>query len=258
MMCAFGWPGNMSHGKPSFGRAEMPSDYWVAPGGARDPSRHVTPPARALALGAAGPHPLTMKTSRVGASHPVPHAFGRKGLRAFAATILLSPLLACVPAAGSAGPLKAPERFTVEFRRDAAVTRREVRVPPERVWALMPGVYDDLGLPSAPGSDATGERLILTPMMRIRGPLYENERTSDYLDCGTSMARGPIADAYEVNFALITRVIPAANGTLLEIIVDGHARDRTQPGTPVPCVTRGKFEEQIVAYLMQRVRRSRT
>jgi hypothetical protein len=162
-------------------------------------------------------------------------------------------LVACATNASSnAGTSRDRETFAVSFRSDAAPAKRVLPAPVQAVWAALPQVFADLGYPGGP-SARPEERVYLTRSLTVRGRLYEGDLNSDYLDCGRTPAGPPAADTYEITFAILARLTPrATDSTLVEVLVDGRARDRTQSSNPVFCSGTGRLEAALLQRLEAR------
>lgn len=173
--------------------------------------------------------------------------------------LLTAVLVACGasgPSGSSLGRLDSPELFSAFSRADVSAHRSEVAAPVDRVAAVLPGVYDYLGLPVDRVEDARPV-LFATPDLRIRGQLYEGERNSDYIDCGETGPGGERADLYEVEFVVMTRLRDdGQGGTIVETLLNGAAR---RPGvtddSAVRCRGTGKLELQIATLLRARAGR---
>jgi hypothetical protein len=65
---------------------------------------------------------------------------------------------------------------------------------------------------------------------------------------------GPLADVYQVTFALITRVT-ASSGTetLVEVTVEGFARPRVTSGEDISCTGTGKLKRMIADLLRRQL-----
>jgi hypothetical protein len=160
------------------------------------------------------------------------------------------PLAAC--ASGSGGTANAPRSRmnTVWFRRDVIPVRRSLSAPVGTIWAALPQSFAELGFPSS-ASAREGERIYLTPSLRIHGQLYKGELNSVYLDCGNAAGGGRAADSYEVTFAMLARLTPQDSGsTLVEVLVDGSARDRTlNLSNALSCTGTGRLEKEFLQRL---------
>jgi len=161
------------------------------------------------------------------------------------------PLAAC--ASGSGGTANAPrgsQMNTVWFRGDVIPVRRFLSAPVGTIWAALPQSFAELGFPSR-ASAREGERIYLTPSLRIHGQLYKGELNSVYLDCGNAAGGGHAADSYEVTFAMLARLTPQDSGsTLVEVLVDGTARDRTlNLSNALSCTGTGRLEKEFLQRL---------
>jgi len=163
----------------------------------------------------------------------------------------LVPLAACATGSGHAASAPQGARTTtVWFRRDLIPLSRVVAAPVERVWAALPQSFAELGFPSSP-SAREAEWIYLTPSLRIHGELYKGELNSVYIDCGHSAVGGHAADSYDVTFAMLARLTPQEGGTtLVQVVVDGTARDRTLIlSNPVSCGGTGRLERDFLQRL---------
>ena len=159
-------------------------------------------------------------------------------------------LVAC--AGGRRGPDETGDVFAVWVRSDAPPLRRVLPAPVEAVWAALPDAFIALGFPGGPS--ARGERMYLTPSMTVRGALYQGELNSVYLDCGRTAAGGLAADVYAINFAILARLTPQdSTHTLVEVLVDGTARDRGQSSNSIFCTGTGRLETALVQRLETRI-----
>ncbi len=144
-------------------------------------------------------------------------------------------------------PLGVARDIPVEDRREMPLHSSRMRGTPEALAAEVPAIYRYLGLEAAAASDAD-PLTFYTPPMTISGQLYEGERNSAYIDCGSAM-QGERADVYEVRFALVTRLRAAGEETLVQTRLEGLARDRFTNETPVVCGGTGKLEGEIATLL---------
>jgi hypothetical protein len=160
----------------------------------------------------------------------------------------------CATKPGGAVPMtRDREAFGVWFRSDEKPVRRVLPAPVEAVWAALPNVFADLGYPGGPSARAE-ERVYLTPPMKVRGLLYQGEPNSVYLDCGRTPAGAPTADVYPITFAILSRLRRQDNdSTLVEVLVDGTARDPAQWSNPVFCTGTGRLETILLQRLEARI-----
>ncbi len=118
----------------------------------------------------------------------------------------------------------------------------ELPFPVERVWAVLPSVYDSIGVPQPEVNAAT--RVVTSPNLRVRRRLAEVPLTR-ILDCGTTQG-GPSAETYDVVMTIRTRVQPAGAGaTTLTTEMEASAKPVSFSGDGVRCSTKGTLEQRI-------------
>lgn len=117
----------------------------------------------------------------------------------------------------------------------------EVPVAAELAWGVLPGIYQEIGIPVA--TSDPNKRLVANPgfeVQRIAG-----SRMNRWLDCGTSRT-GPMANAYQVTLRVQTQLREVAEGTTeVKSLVAGTALNRSTAGYPVSCASREALEVVI-------------
>ena len=115
--------------------------------------------------------------------------------------------------------------------------------PIDQVWAVLPQIYEELGVPLAV-HDSIGKR-IGNSSFRVRR--VDGTRLSRYLRCGGSGATAtPNADRYQVTMSLTTRLSDAdEGGTAISTVVGATAKPRDVGGSVVNCASTGRLEERI-------------
>ena len=114
--------------------------------------------------------------------------------------------------------------------------------PVERVWAVMPAVYDSAGIPVARLEQA--RHLIGNEGFKLRRRLG-NVPLTRYLDCGRAQG-GPSAETYEVNLAVLTELLSDGEGrTTAATVVRASARPVSFAGEFSPCKSTGALETRI-------------
>lgn len=138
----------------------------------------------------------------------------------------------------------------ITMHADDRPSSSTVQAPPERVWAVMPAVYQGLKIPIGmidQNSRVIGNRRIETNSGRIAGA-----RGSLYLSCGNTGIGVPIADSYQINLSVLTQVIPGSGGTTqVQTSIDANATQRGVSSAPVRCASTGRLEQQIAAAIQQ-------
>jgi hypothetical protein len=124
-----------------------------------------------------------------------------------------------------------------------------LEVSADRVWAILPEAYAELGVPLTVVDTAAhylGARGVTT--RRPVGGL----RLSRILECGTG-SFGPNAERYTVQLTLLSAVQPIdATHSLVAIRVGGSAAPNGLSSS-VKCETSGALEEKLLAVLRARL-----
>jgi guanyl-specific ribonuclease Sa len=175
-----------------------------------------------------------------------------------AALLLALPAAACASGAAGREPLADPTANiptttrietmtgTSEVRtvsNSVAATEAELTATPAKAFAVLPTVFEALGLPfNTAISDAGtfGAREMRMPRRLGKTPL------SYYVDCGTSATGTPNADQYAVSMTVLSRVVAApAGGSTVSTQLVATARPITVSGNPVRCSSNGRLEQAI-------------
>jgi hypothetical protein len=179
---------------------------------------------------------------------------------AVVAATLAAVLAACASGSQSRVPLADPNAGVITTTRidgggygpselrtlNTGVSTAEAPVgaAPAKVFSMLPGVYEALGVPvNTVMSDAGtfGARDARMPRRLGKTSL------SQYVDCGANAAGAPNADTYAVVMTVLTRVTPATSGggSLIATQVVANARPVTVAGHNVACSSTGRLEEEI-------------
>jgi hypothetical protein len=169
--------------------------------------------------------------------------------------ILGALLLAMLAGVGAEAQSVVPrDTFTVRIRANAGAYEAVLPVPLERAWTAIPDAFHDLGYAGGRSLTRGERRTYMTPELTISGSLYPGERTSDYLDCGRTSAGTHAADDYSLEFAVVMRAVAQSNAeTMLEIVVDGRARDRGRSTNSVNCTGTGRLERMFAEAVARRL-----
>jgi hypothetical protein len=118
----------------------------------------------------------------------------------------------------------------------------ELAVPLDRVWKVLPAVFDSIAVPVAlldPQSHTIGNR-----GFKLRGKLGK-VGLARYIDCGTTQI-GPNAESYDINLTVTTALKATPGGaTAMSIVVQASARPMAFAQDPFPCSTKGSLEQRI-------------
>ncbi len=141
-------------------------------------------------------------------------------------------------------------RYDFETTSRATVVERRIAAPIERVWSVLPTVFDSLGIPMGLADSRThvyGNRAFKA-QRQLAGM-----RLSRLVDCGRS-ATGFNADRYQVTLSVVITLATAPDGsTSAYIAVEGRATDPGVSGDPVRCSTTGQLEDVIAERLAARL-----
>lgn len=127
----------------------------------------------------------------------------------------------------------------------------QLDAPPARVWALMPEVYEALGIPAEindAGARSYGTRRF--SQSRVAG-----KRVAELVRCGHEGAGASAMSAHQIRLSIISSLQPAPDGrTALRTEVAGSAAPVEGTSTrPVRCVSLGEIERRIQTLLVERL-----
>lgn len=156
----------------------------------------------------------------------------------------------------SSGPTQTVRVASPTAEIDIDVTSRSdpkvasIAAPIERVWSLLPSVYDSLGIPIGNVNSTT--RTIGNTGLKIRTRLGK-EYLSTYIDCGRSQI-GESADSYDVILTILTQADSTANGeTRVTTSVDAMARPAAFSQAYSRCTTKYVLESRVMKLLKARL-----
>ena len=170
--------------------------------------------------------------------------------------VLLLFAVACgpsIPGTGSPNPTRSTVRLTdfevAEFLTEGDRVSATLPVSPADAWAILPGVFEVLGIPvseNVPGRMTLGNE-------RYRARRVEGKRMGRFLDCGTSPS-GVLADLYDVTLSITTRVMEGPEGgAILTTTVDAWAEPRMTRGDPIRCRSKGSLEQRVEEILVEKL-----
>jgi hypothetical protein len=177
--------------------------------------------------------------------------------------LLVAATAACAsggaPAPGPSGPITqsigvagTSDRMTISSG-GAAPTIHAVNATPDRVWRVMPAVFDSLGVPLTRVDPA--QRVIGNDGFKVRQRL-RNVPLSRFLDCGQTQI-GPNADSYEVFITLLVQVRPTQDAVTASSLVttfEASARPLTFSQGYSRCSTRGALEARLLEAVRAQLR----
>ncbi|HEX6041311.1 hypothetical protein [Longimicrobium sp.] len=161
-------------------------------------------------------------------------------------------LTACGPAAStpSRGPVEVPTQVVNTGDAIHVTTSAEVRVvsntvdaPVDRVWAVLPAVYQELGLETSADADRRTAMGGATVIRRFQG-----ESATRFFDCGVGQFGSQIAANYTIRMTVSTTVNPGSDGgdSRLDTMIEAFARSNDGANAvAAQCRTQGRLEQLI-------------
>lgn len=162
-------------------------------------------------------------------------------------------LAACATSKGATAPPTPDQTFriptynngpgtTLIVASSTAPSVRSIKTTPEKIWNVLPAVYDSLGIPVTERDPAT--RSIGNASLKIRRDLG-GVRLSRYLDCGDTQG-SPSADSYEILLSMKTQLTPDAAGTTtVTTTVDAMGRPVFVASEYIHCGSKGGIEKRF-------------
>jgi len=142
------------------------------------------------------------------------------------------------------GPYRA-----LEIHTEPGVESRTISAKTEHVWAVLPAVYERLGIPPTVSDPPT----LTMGNQRHRASRFEGSRMSTVIECGSSLG-GPLANQYEITLSVLTTLTPQGDDTVLTTTVDAFGEPRAVTGNRIHCTSKGLVElrvAQIVAETLE-------
>ncbi|HEV8447931.1 MAG TPA: hypothetical protein VGQ44_13960 [Gemmatimonadaceae bacterium] len=161
----------------------------------------------------------------------------------------LATALACAGASPSVGSAPAEQHVavpgsgtTLNVVATSGVSRREFAAPLDKVWRVLPAVFDSLSMPVSfldPSTHSVGNR-----GYKVRGKLGK-VGLARYIDCGTTQI-GPNAESYDVTLTLNTTLTKTGEGaTAMTIDFEASAKPMAFAQEPFRCSTKGTLEQRV-------------
>ena len=125
------------------------------------------------------------------------------------------------------------------------VVSQDVAAPVDRVWAVLPAVYQELGL----GASADPARRTVSGTASLTRR-FQGEQAVRFFDCGLGQFGTPIAATYTIRLTLSTTVNSddAGSGSRLATMVEANARSNDGANAVgAQCRSAGRLEEMIAA-----------
>ena len=172
-------------------------------------------------------------------------------MRSMAGFLILLSLAACATS-GPGARQESDERIIVSG--DATGTVADVRItredyvpsavldaPRERVWELLPAVYEELGLPG-PGADRSTWTVAVVDHRTSRR--IGSMRMSTLISCGSDLT-GQNADTHRIRMTVRTWLEAAGEGTIARTRVEATASSTEGRASLITCTSTGELENRI-------------
>jgi hypothetical protein len=129
----------------------------------------------------------------------------------------------------------------VTITRDDYVPDTLLPVSRDALWAVLPAVYEEVGLPAPMADDRTWTVLVQNHgAMRNLG----GKRMSTMLECGRGMT-GAYADTHRIRLTVRTWLEAAGSSTDVKTRVVAEASSVEGTAGRIPCTSRGQLEARI-------------
>lgn len=139
---------------------------------------------------------------------------------------------------------------TIESYQDMGGTTVQVSAAPDRVWEVLPAVYQSLGI--AVGTTLPDAKTLGNIKLELNRTLG-GQPLSAFLNCGEGVTGTAVADNYRVNMSVLTMLSASpGGGTRVETRVNGSAMNRAVSGGAVNCATTGRLESLIAERIRSR------
>jgi hypothetical protein len=131
---------------------------------------------------------------------------------------------------------------SLRINSSADVVKKSVAFPMDRVWRVLPAVFDSLGIPIT-RLDAASHTIAnegAKGRLRLKGVSF-----STYIDCGATQI-GPNADSYDIFYTVTTQSTSTGpNSTTVSTVFDAAARPVSFSQEYSRCTSKGVLEAKI-------------
>jgi hypothetical protein len=126
---------------------------------------------------------------------------------------------------------------------EVRVVSLDVNAPVDRVWAVLPAVYQELGLETSTNAERRTAMGGATFTRRFQG-----ENATRFFDCGMGQFGSQIAANYTIRMTVSTTVNPGASGSgsRLDSMIEAFARSNDGANAvAAQCRSEGRLEQLI-------------
>lgn len=136
----------------------------------------------------------------------------------------------------------AASSYQTQLTHSDRATESDLLMPADRAFALLPLVYEQIGLKI--NTAVSDTRTIGVNGVRTRR--VGKESMSQFVSCGRDVTGGALADSYSVTLTVLSRVTPSGTaGSMLSTQVLGTAQPMSTSGSAVTCQSTGVLEDRI-------------
>jgi hypothetical protein len=177
-------------------------------------------------------------------------------MRSVVAVVVLAGAACASSHAGSSRPTSESVRvvgesgMNIRMAGPDGATTGNVPFSPDRVWTVLPAVYDSLGIPIA---TVDSKRFLIGNTGFKAHQKLGKIALSKLIDCGRTQGF-PSADSYEIHLQITTQVQPKEQGSTLSTLVEAAGRPASLSGDYVKCSTNGALEAAIIAGVRDRLK----
>lgn len=140
-------------------------------------------------------------------------------------------------------------RYQAQLTRDDYATSADLAAPADRAFAVLPLVYEEVGLKVNTAESASRTLGVTGARVRRVG----KEPMSRFLSCGQDVTGTALADSYAVTLTVMSRVTPSGDtGSVLSTQVIGTAQPMGVSGTVVNCQSTGLLEDRLAKLVQLR------
>lgn len=139
--------------------------------------------------------------------------------------------------------------YQAQLTHNDRATETDMPVSADRAYAILPLVYEQIGLKINTAVSDTRTIGVNAARMRRVG----KEPLSRFLACGNDITGMSLADTYAVTMTVLSRVTPSGTtGALLSTQVLATAQPLSTSGSTITCQSTGALEEQIAKLALAR------
>lgn len=153
---------------------------------------------------------------------------------------------------GNASVISTGDGMHVITSTETRVLRHDISAPVDRVWAVLPEVYLEMGLGGTPNA---GARTVTSPSVSFTRRMF-GQPAGRFFDCGRGQFGSEIAATHTIHLILRTTVQPggSAGAAQLETVAQAYARNNDGANSLMSrCHTRGLLEGMVALRVREKL-----